>query len=47
MHLKQFANDDLKGAERFGIFGILGIINIRKENFLVVVTDREKVGTIR
>lgn len=47
IHLKDYTKDDLKGAERFGIFGVLGIVNIRKENFLVVVTEREQVASIR
>ena len=39
--------DDLKGIQRYGIFGILGIVNIRKENFVIVVTEREFAGAIK
>ena len=46
MRLKSFVNEDLRG-NKYGVFGILGIINIRKENFLAIVTDREQVGQIR
>ena len=46
MRLKSFANDDMRG-NKYGIFGILGIINIRKENFMAIVTDREQVGQVR
>lgn len=46
MRLKSFVNEDLRG-QKIGTFGILGIINIRKENFLAIVTDREQVGQIR
>ena len=46
MRLKSFVNEDLRG-NKYGVFGILGIINIRKDNFLAIVTDREQVGQIR
>ena len=45
--MKQLESADFKGAEQFGIFGVIGIINIRKENFLAVVTDRDLVGSVK
>lgn len=47
IHLKESEVDDLKGIQRYGIFGILGIVNIRKENFVIVVTEREFAGAIK